>query len=100
MTVKKVTVMRDDCLRKTERLECRFGLLVVLLKRCKEESSDRRNWLGMFAHWGDSRDLVQRLKMVNLQLGSRVIDPPSFMNKWQSHDLRYLPYRALPLNRY
>ncbi len=26
--------------------------------------------------------------MVNLQIGSRVIDPLSFMSKWQSHDLQ------------
>jgi hypothetical protein len=32
---------------------------------------------------------MQWTKIVNLQLGSSKIDLSSFMNKWQSHDLRY-----------
>ncbi len=53
MTVKNVMVMRNDRLMKQERLGDRFGLLVVLAKRCEGESTDRHNWSGMFAHWGD-----------------------------------------------
>jgi hypothetical protein len=50
MTVKKVTDMRNDHLREQERLEDRFGTLVVLVKRCKGESTNRCNWSGMLAH--------------------------------------------------
>ncbi len=41
MKVKKVMVMQNDRLRKQERLGYRFGPLIVLVKRCKGESTDR-----------------------------------------------------------
>jgi hypothetical protein len=46
MTVKKVTVMKNDRLRKYERIGYGFGPLV---KRWKGEILSRFNWSGMFA---------------------------------------------------
>jgi hypothetical protein len=54
MTVKKVTVMRNDHFRKQDILGYWFGLLIVPVKRCKGQSDERRcNWSGMFALWVD-----------------------------------------------
>jgi hypothetical protein len=52
MTVKKEMALRNDRLRKQERLGCRILILVVLVKRCKGERTNRCNWSGMFAQLG------------------------------------------------
>jgi hypothetical protein len=48
MTVKKVTVMRNE-----ETGKIRIVPLAVLVKRCEGKSTDRSDWSGMIAYRGD-----------------------------------------------
>ncbi len=89
MTVRKGTVMRNDHLRKQERLGYRLGLVVILTRGAKGRAPIDLIGQGCLLTGVISDSKCKRLKIVTLQLGSRMIDPSPFTNKWKLHDLRY-----------